>query len=191
MRKSILLIALFLSSLPFVQAQKLDLIPKPVSVQQSAGQLVLPSPLKIVVDKKLKNSADYIAANISRNTGINPIISIGKKHGKNTISFLVDKKLNLPNEAYQLEINEKGIFVKGKTTNGVLNGFHTLVQICSAKEVKKGATATPSPTSETNGENTKPATPFNKSKHKRRRPNQPNRGNQKPGSENRNDSSPS
>jgi cell fate regulator YaaT (PSP1 superfamily) len=59
------------------------------------------------------------------------------------------------------------------------------------KEVKKGATATPSPTSETNGENTKPATPFNKSKHKRRRPNQPNRGNQKPGSENRNDSSPS
>ena len=59
------------------------------------------------------------------------------------------------------------------------------------KEVKKGATATPSPTSETNGENTKPVTPFNKSKHKRRRPNQPNRGNQKPGSENRNDSSPS
>ncbi|HEU0125897.1 MAG TPA: beta-N-acetylhexosaminidase, partial [Flavobacterium sp.] len=138
MRKSILLLALFLSSISFVKAQKLDLIPKPVSVQQSAGQLVLPSILKIVVDKKLKNSTDYISTSLSKNTGINPIVSIGKKQGKNTISFLVDKKLDLPNEAYQLEINEKGIFVKGKTTHGVLNGLQTLVQICSAKEVKKG-----------------------------------------------------
>ena len=138
MRKSILLLALFLSSLSFVQAQKLDLIPKPVSVQQNTGQFVLPSPLKVVVDKKLKNSADYISANISKNTGITPIVSIGKKHGKNNISFLVDKKLNLPDEGYHLEINEKGIFVKGKTDKGVLNGFQTLLQICSAKDVKKG-----------------------------------------------------
>lgn len=138
MRKSILLLALFLSSLSFVQAQKLDLIPKPVSVQQSAGQFVFPSPLKIVVDKKLKNSPDYITASFSKNTEITPIVSIGKKHGKNNISFLVDKKLNLPDEGYQLEINEKGIFVKGKTDKGVLNGFQTLLQICSAKEVKKG-----------------------------------------------------
>ncbi|WP_431244198.1 glycoside hydrolase family 20 zincin-like fold domain-containing protein [Flavobacterium sp. P21] len=138
MRKSILLIAIFLSSLSFVQAQKLDIIPKPVSVQQSAGQFVLPSVLKITVDKKLKNSADYISTSISKNAGINPIVSTGRKHGKNTISFLVDKKLELPNEGYQLEINQKGIFIKGKTENGALNGLQTLVQICSAKEVKKG-----------------------------------------------------
>ncbi|KAF2510138.1 family 20 glycosylhydrolase [Flavobacterium zhairuonense] len=138
MRKSILLIALFLSSLSFVQAQKLDIIPKPVSVQQNAGQLVLPSVLKVVVDKKLKNSTDYISTSISKNIGTNPVVSIGKKHGKSAISFLVDKKLDLPNEGYQLEINQKGIFIKGKTANGALNGLQTLVQICSAKEVKKG-----------------------------------------------------
>lgn len=138
MRKRIFLIAIFLSSLSVLQAQKLDLIPKPVSVQQNDGQFVFSSPLKIIVDKQLKNSVDYISKSILNNTGINPIISTGKKHGKNTISFLLDKKLNLPNEGYQLEINQKGVFIKGKTTNGVLNGLQTLIQICSSKEVKKG-----------------------------------------------------
>ena len=138
MRKSILLIAIFLSSLNIVQAQKLDIIPKPVQVEQQNGSFVIPSSVQIIVDKKIKGSAEYISSHFAKNTNSIPVVSIGRKHKKNTIAFLVDEKMDLPNDGYKLTVDEKGIVVKGKSANGTLNGFQTLLQICSAKEVKKG-----------------------------------------------------
>jgi hexosaminidase len=138
MRKSIFLLAIFLSSLNIVQAQKLDIIPKPVKVEQKEGAFVIPSSVQIIVDKKVQKSTDYIKASLLKNAGINGIIEIGNSHKKNTISFLVDEKLNIPNDGYKLTITKKGIIVKGKSPNGTLNGLQTLLQICSAKEVKKG-----------------------------------------------------
>ena len=138
MRKSILLIAIFLSSLNVIQAQKLDIIPKPVKVEQKEGAFIIPLSIQIIVDKKAEKSADYIKASFLKYTGIDPVVSIGNKHKKNTIAFLVDEKMNLPNDGYELNITKKGILVKGKSSNGVLNGLQTLLQICSAKEVKKG-----------------------------------------------------
>lgn len=138
MKKYIYLFALFLSSLTILQAQKLDIIPKPVKVKQKEGVFVIPSTVNIIVDEKVKTSSDYIKNGFSKNTNTNPIVSVGTKTQKNSISFLVDEKLNLPNEGYQLSVTKKGVIVKGKTANGVLNGYQTLLQICSAKEVKKG-----------------------------------------------------
>jgi hexosaminidase len=138
MKKSMLLIAVFLSSLNVLQAQKLDIIPKPVKTVQKEGEFVIPSSVKIIVDEKVQKSADYIASNFFKNTGINSTISIGNKHKKNAIVFLVDEKMSLPNDGYKLSVTKKGVLVKGKSTNGVLNGFQTLLQISSGKEVKKG-----------------------------------------------------
>ena len=58
------------------------------------------------------------------------------------------------------------------------------------KEVKKGLPTTPS-TAEVNTESIKTGVPLNKAKQKRRRPNHLNKGNQKPLSGPKNDSSPS
>lgn len=138
MKRSILLIAIFLSSLNILQAQKLDIIPKPVTIEQKAGIFVIPSSVHVSIDKKIEKSTNYIAASLLKNTGINPIVSIGNQHKKNTISFLVDEKMHLPNDGYTLSVTKKRILVKGKSPNGVLNGLQTLLQICSAKEVKKG-----------------------------------------------------
>jgi len=138
MKKSVLLIAIFLSSLSTIQAQKLDIIPKPVKVEQNEGAFIIPSSVQIIVDKKAEKSAEYIKTSFSKYTGINAIVSIGNKHKKNTIAFLVDEKMNLPNDGYKLNINKKGILVKGKSANGVLNGLQTLLQISSAKDIKKG-----------------------------------------------------
>lgn len=138
MKRSVLLIAIFLSSLSTIQAQKLDIIPKPVKVEQNEGVFVIPSSVQIIVDKKAEKSAEYIKSSFSKHTGINTIVSIGNKHKKNTIAFLVDEKMNLPNDGYKLNINKKGILVKGKSANGVLNGLQTLLQISSAKDIKKG-----------------------------------------------------
>jgi hexosaminidase len=138
MKRSVLLIAIFLSSLSTIHAQKLDIIPKPVKVDQNEGVFIIPSSVQIIVDKKAEKSAEYIKSSFSKYTGINAIVSIGNKHKKNTIAFLVDEKQNLPNDGYKLNINKKGILVKGKSANGVLNGLQTLLQISSAKDIKKG-----------------------------------------------------
>lgn len=46
--------------------------------------------------------------------------------------------MSLPNDGYELSVTKKGVRVKGKSPNGVLNGFQTLLRICSAKEMRKG-----------------------------------------------------
>ncbi|WP_428232310.1 family 20 glycosylhydrolase [Flavobacterium sp.] len=138
MKKRILLMAILLSSLNVVQAQKLDIIPRPVKIEQKEKVFVVPSSVKIIVDKKIEKSSNYIASNFFKNTGINATVATGNKPDKNTISFLVDEKMNLPKEGYKLTVTKKGVIVKGKSSSGVLNGFQTLLQICSAKEVTKG-----------------------------------------------------
>ena len=138
MKKSIPLIAVFLSFLNILQAQKLDIIPKPVKIEQQEKVFVIPSSVKIIVDKRMQKSADYIGAGLLKNAGINSIVTTGNTHKKNAISFLIDEKMNIPNDGYELKVTKKGVLIKGKSSNGVLNGFQTLLQICSAKEVKKG-----------------------------------------------------
>ena len=138
MKIYLLLLAVFLSSLNTLSAQKLDIIPKPVKIEQRLGVFLIPSEVHITVDKKIKNSINYISKEILKNTGIIPKISIGKKQHKNGILFLVDEKLDIPNDGYKLSVENLGVIIKGKSANGVLNGFQTLLQICSAKEVQKG-----------------------------------------------------
>ncbi len=138
MKKSILLIAIFLSSLHTIEAQQLDIIPRPVKIEQKDKAFIIPSPLKIIIDKKIEKSTLYIASDFFKITGITASVVNGNKQEKNTIALLVDEKMSLPNDGYQLTVNKKGVLVKGKTPNGVLNGFQTLLQICSAKDVKKG-----------------------------------------------------
>lgn len=130
--------AILLSSLNVLQAQQLDIIPKPVKIEQKDKAFIIPSSIKIVVDKKIEQSTIYIASNFFKNTGINAAVVTGNKQDKNAIALLVDEKISLPNDGYLLTVNKKGVIVKGKTTNGILNGFQTLMQICTAKEVQKG-----------------------------------------------------
>src|SRR5690606_15290526 len=53
-------------------------------------------------------------------------------------AFLVDEKIRLPEEGYKLTVNKEGVLIQGKSANGLLSGFQTLLQISSAKEVEKG-----------------------------------------------------
>ena len=138
MKKIVLIIAVLFSTLNVLNAQKLDIIPNPVKIKQKEKVFVIPSSIQIVVDKKLEKSAEYIGSGFYKNTGIAPTITIGNKRKKNAILFLADEKMNLPNDGYKLSVTKNCIVVKGKSLKGVLNGFQTLLQICSAKEVKKG-----------------------------------------------------
>ncbi|MFV8327235.1 beta-N-acetylhexosaminidase [Flavobacterium sp. ZS1P14] len=136
--KKFLLMIIVLSTLNVLHAQKLDLIPSPVRIKQKEKVFTIPSSVRLIIDKKLEKSSEYIGSCFFKNTGIVPTIAIGNKRKKNTILFLVDEKMSLPNDGYKLSVTKKGVLVRGKSPKGVLNGFQTLLQICSAKEVKKG-----------------------------------------------------
>ena len=133
-----LILAIFLGFLNDLQAQKLDLIPKAVKVEQKAGVFLIPPSVQIIVDKKAKKSASFISEKFIKNTGISPSLVIGNKNKKNAITLLVDEKMSVSADGYTLNVSKTGVLIKGKSINGLLNGFQTLLQIFSAKEVKKG-----------------------------------------------------
>ncbi|MEM8521343.1 family 20 glycosylhydrolase [Flavobacterium sp. PL12] len=138
MKIHLLFILFFLGFLNDLQAQKLDLIPKPVKIEQKAGVFLIPSSVQIIVDKKAKKSVSFISEKFLKNTGVSPSLVIGSKNKKNAITFLVDEKMSVPVDGYALNVSKTGVLIKGKSINGLLNGFQTLLQIFSAKEVKKG-----------------------------------------------------
>lgn len=138
MRKPLLVIAIFLGSINVIQAQKLDIIPKPVQIEHQGEVFRIPASVSLILDEKLELSADYIRGEFLKSTGITPNVFIGHSQEKKSIVFLVDATLELPKEGYKLSVNREGVLVKGKSANGLLNGFQTLLQICSAKAIEKG-----------------------------------------------------
>ncbi len=102
MKKTILVIALLLSTLNVLKAQKLDIIPRPVSIEQKEKVFVIPVSVQLIIDKKVQKSANYIESNFLKNTGITPTVSIGHTHRNKAIQLLVDENMNLPNDGYKL-----------------------------------------------------------------------------------------
>lgn len=138
MRKTLLLVAVYLGVLNGIQAQKLDIIPKPVAIQQQGEVFKIPRSLQLILDKRLHHSSDYITAEFLKTTGIAPKVLIGSKATIKSIALLIDVTLELPEEGYKLTVNKEGVLIQGKSANGLLNGFQTLLQICSAKAVEQG-----------------------------------------------------
>ena len=138
MKKILVLLTVFQGFLNVLHAQNLDIIPKPVTIEQREGVFQIPLSVNLIIDQKLENSVNYISTEFLKNTGITPKVTIANRSQKNAIVFLVDDNIELPNEGYELSVTKNGVVVKGKNPNGVLNGFQTLLQICSAKAVKKG-----------------------------------------------------
>lgn len=138
MRITLMLIGLCLGAMSMVHAQKLDLIPKPVHLEQHGGTFIIPSSVRVVLDTQLEPSASYIDSEMLRVAAIAPNITLGAAHERGAIVLLVDDELDLPKDGYQLNVNKNGVDITSPTANGLLNGFQTLLQIMSATDVKKG-----------------------------------------------------
>jgi hexosaminidase len=92
MRKSILLIAIFLSSMSIMQAQQLDIIPKPVKVEQKEGVFIIPAPVQIIVDKKAQKSVVFITASFLKIQGLTRLLLLGVNRKKIQSHFWLMKK---------------------------------------------------------------------------------------------------
>ena len=95
-------------------ADWLGLLPLPVSVEVLGGEWRYNPRHRVVCDPSLQSYvADYLSGG----------------YGAVGIVMRQNPKLALPPEGYVLEITERGVLVEGVDRSGVLNGFHTLLQL--------------------------------------------------------------
>ena len=100
----------------------LGLLPLPVSVELLGGEYRYNPRSKVVCDKSVQ-----------------PYVTEYLLGGYGAVGVVVrqNPNLDLPAEGYVLEITEQGVVVEGVDRAGVLNGFHTLLQLFPA-EVYEG-----------------------------------------------------
>ena len=95
-------------------ADWLGLLPLPVSVEVLGGEWRYNPRHRVVCDPSLQS---YVADYLSGGYGVVGIV------------MRQNPALTLPPEGYVLEITEQGVLVEGVDRAGVLNGFHTLLQL--------------------------------------------------------------
>jgi hexosaminidase len=141
MKKIQFLYFFLITSVGGVLAQNLDLIPQPVTIKEYNRKkvFVLPVESVLLLDKKLMLHSDFIATQFQKYTGKFPKMVTESLDNHPPFIFVIEEHMSIPKEGYVLKINKKGVSIKGKSVEGVLNGYQTLLQIFSSKNTQKGS----------------------------------------------------
>lgn len=99
-------------------AEHLGLLPAPVSVELLGGEWLYNPCARVVCDESV---ADYVGEYFAG--GFAPAGMV----------LRLNPALGLPAEGYQLEVRKEGVLLQGVDRAGVLNGFHTLLQLFPAE----------------------------------------------------------
>jgi len=132
MRKLILWIAGSLFTTLLAAQPSVDLIPKPVQMEVSAGIFTLTPSTVITSNQAGHELADYLKDKLKKSTGYTLKTST---HASNTVQIQleINTSLDLPKEGYRLTVNEKGAVITGKDRGGLFNGIQTLLQLFPAR----------------------------------------------------------
>jgi len=132
MRKLILWIAGSLFTTMLAAQAPVDLIPKPVQMEVSAGIFTLTPSTVIASNTAGHELAGYLQDKLKKSTGYHLKTST---HALNAGQILleVNTSLDLPKEGYRLTVNEKGAVITGKDRGGLFNGIQTLLQLFPPK----------------------------------------------------------
>ncbi len=116
-------------------SQSHNIIPQPVSYKTGiSGDFVIQHTLITINEenKELQRLADFLSESLYfTHTPLKVIYFDEGKVNKfgNSIRLILDRKLHLPDEGYQLEINRNYISVSGKSEQGIFYGIQTLLQL--------------------------------------------------------------
>jgi len=107
----------------------LMIVPLPQHVEELPGQFEITKETQLFVnDKGIKHIAQTLSDKIESTSHFK--ISFSEQYPENNyVAFLVDSTLQLSNEAYELEVGEAGVEIKGKNIAGVFYGLQTLLQL--------------------------------------------------------------
>ncbi|WP_276165985.1 beta-N-acetylhexosaminidase [Zobellia alginiliquefaciens] len=111
-------------------AQESFFIPQPESVSFTEGAFQLDENVKVIVPKKLQGTLiPYLAEKFQNDVKLNLTYSYKEANrGEKYILFKLNKKSELQDEGYQLEVTPESITVTAKDYGGLFNGFQTLRQ---------------------------------------------------------------
>ncbi len=135
--------ALFSTSL----AQKISIIPQPLSLQEKSGNFKLSSSTKIVYEHgnmDLKAISTKLSDQIKKTTGFQlKITEAGQRASKNEIILkLKSGSDTLGNEGYTLSVSPDNIQVNAQKPAGIFYGIETIYQLVSGEKTNmKSATS--------------------------------------------------
>ncbi|MBN2416842.1 family 20 glycosylhydrolase [bacterium] len=112
---------------------QLDIIPRPVSEKILAGEFLITSDFKIVLEDEneaVRRVADHLAACLEKSTGNHPDIIVGAG-GFNTL-LLQAGVSGIEPEGYSLRVNPDGVVLKAADAAGLFYGVQTLLQLLPA-----------------------------------------------------------
>jgi hexosaminidase len=127
------LVVLFLAVESVAQV---NIIPQPVSVKQPkiAAHFVLSSATQVVLEgSSLEKSAAYLNAYLARFSPIKLKI-VKKATGNNVLRLNFERLDNPVPGAYNLTINNKGVYIAGDNEEGVFYGIQTLIQLLPVQD---------------------------------------------------------
>ncbi len=110
-----------------INAQKVQLIPEPSSLQIGNGKFILPNQISIQVPSVFEAIGTEMITRFKTVTGKNASLS-NQKNASIRFEQVQDKALG--KEGYQLTVNEKGILVKAQTYAGALYAWQSILQLC-------------------------------------------------------------
>jgi len=134
--KHFVILFLFLFSNSHAQSQKINIIPQPVSVQESKDDFKLTKKTVIVVnDEEEKKAANFLNDYLQQVYGFK--LDIDKQEGKDYIRLTTKKLIQVPGkDAYTLNVKIDGVTIEGDTYAGTFCGVQTLIQLLPAYDVK-------------------------------------------------------
>jgi hexosaminidase len=106
-----------------IQAQQVQLIPEPSSIQINKGTFKLPNEISIQVPTVFESLGTAMSDRLKVATGKK--VDIGNQKNA-TIRFEQVQDNALGKEGYQLIVNEKGIHVKAQTYAGALYAWQSI-----------------------------------------------------------------
>ena len=131
--KILLILSLIVHS---IQAQnRIQIIPQPVSIKETAGNFIINSNTRIVLlGSGLSNEAHYLQDYFKKYYQLNLLIdSSGNAPAGLNIELNYDRMDHPFPGAYNLEVNPKHIYIGGDNASGVFNGIQSLLQILPLK----------------------------------------------------------
>ncbi|HEX5150468.1 MAG TPA: family 20 glycosylhydrolase [Parafilimonas sp.] len=130
MKKKIALFFLLLPSLLF--AQQLNIIPQPVSIQQSEGNFVIDNNTAVsfnAMDKNLQAAANFFIAHIRHISGIG--LPSNTRSNK-TIQLKIAATEGIGDEGYLLHVSPSSIIITANTKTGIVYAMQTVFQTLPA-----------------------------------------------------------
>ncbi|PRY02912.1 hexosaminidase [Pontibacter ummariensis] len=114
------------------QAQQVNIIPQPVSLDLKEGYFILDENTSLEFmrsNKELAALAQYFANHVKEVSGYS--MPLNKRKAK-TIRFELESMGDLGAEGYKLSVSPDAIRIRGNTKAGVFNGLQSLIQMLPA-----------------------------------------------------------